>query len=267
MAKIYGERWEVSSGRTLDKGQGNVVRVVDLRGDLQGAYALKCIAHPKLNHRFRREISDITDLRHPNIIALVDPAAFVDETGAPEKQYLVMPIAPGGDLGHHQRAHQYKGDVEGVVAVGKQLASALMTAHAGGVIHRNLKPGNVLFSGPGKEIWLSDFGVCLVREPVPLDAGADSFLAPELKGGTQLDVTPAADVYSLGAILYYMLSGGGVPASTRMGEAKPSSNLREGRQRKALHASLTQMICPLEERLKTMPEVLGQLGLVASGSA
>ena len=133
------------------------------------------------------------------------------ETGDPS--YLVMPIASGGSLADAGRVALYKDNIEGALQVALQLASALDAAHAAGIIHRDVKPANVLFTGNGHDIWLTDFGICLIREAErntePHEVvGPRSFMAPELEAGGRLEVTPSADIYSLGKLTSFIISGG-----------------------------------------------------------
>jgi serine/threonine protein kinase len=264
MTRIYGQRWQVSSGRPLAEGaQGEILRVTDLRGEFEGDYALKHVLKPRRHERFSREIEAVTWIRHPNVIGLVDASAFADSSRDRDKQFVVMPIAEGGDLGHGKRAKGYKESMDTVIPVGKQLASALLAAHSVGVIHRDLKPSNVLFTGLEHEIWISDFGICLIRELPRLGKtdppAAPHFMAPELEGGIQLDVTPAADVYSLGMVLYYLFSGGVILQPEQIGKSTFSSNFLQSKCGKLFYSLLQQMVCPLETRLKAIPEVLNLL--------
>jgi|HubBroStandDraft_1064217.scaffolds.fasta_scaffold36212_2 serine/threonine protein kinase len=264
MTRRYGERWQVSSDRPLVKGiDSEIFRAVDTRGEYEGEYALKHVLHPLRQERFHRELDSVLALRHPNVMALVDASAFTHAGGSPDNQFLVMPFAEGGDLGHGRRAEFYKESLDYTLQLARQMASALQAAHDSGVIHRDLKPNNVLFMGLGHEVWLSDFGICLIREPARLDdpeyAGQGEFLAPELEGGRQLDVPPAADVYSLGKVLYYLYSGGVTVVGNSIEPSKYSAMLQQDKRRKLLSALLRQMICPLENRLKTIPEVVDQL--------
>jgi serine/threonine protein kinase len=107
-----------------------------------------------------------------------------------------MPIANGGDLTRRDRLSSFEGSLDSVVQVAKQIAAALSVAHANGIIHRDVKPANILFTGLGPEIWLTDFGICLIREEPritepPEAVGPRSFMAPELEDGGQLAVTDA----------------------------------------------------------------------------
>jgi serine/threonine protein kinase len=271
MAKLFGDRWQISSGKPLARNsQAEIFRVIDVRGEYEGEYALKHVSHPMRQERFRREIKAVTTLRHPNVIGIVDDSAFSDATGDPDKQYLVMPIAEGGDLGHSRRVESCKGSLDFTLRIGRQIASAVMAAHDAGVLHRDLKPGNVLFMGLGREIWLSDFGLPLIREPAPLSSpngssAPGSFMAPELADGHHLDVPPAVDVFSLGKVLYFMFSGGVVLPGEHIVEPQCISVFQQSKRAKLLCALLQQMVCPLAGRIKTMPEVTTQLEAIGYG--
>jgi serine/threonine protein kinase len=265
MGKLYGGRWRVSAEKPLATGsRSEILRVTDALGELKGEYALKRVLRPQWHERFTAEIEAIAALRHPNVIGLVDGAAFVRKDGKIPQPYLVAPIAGGGDLGDRRRAEAYRHSMDWILPVARQLASALIAACAAGVIHRGVKPANVLFTGQGQEIWLSDFGLCLVREPArPEDGDAwveqEAFIAPELEHGSRLDVTPAADVYSLGKVLYYMYSGGADAPHYLTGSSENSAMFLKGKRCKLLGALLREMICPLQDRLKTMLEVESRL--------
>jgi len=259
MGKLYGERWQVSSDRPLAaNSHSEILRVIDGRGEFEGEYALKRVLRPRWHERFGIEIEAVAGLRHHNVIGLVEAPAFCRKAGiAP---YLVTPIAGGGDLGDRRRAQAYRYSVDWILQVAKQLTSALVAANAAGIIHRDLKPANILFTGQGQEVWLSDFGILLVREPGRPDDGdpwveQQAFIAPELEHGSHLDVTPAADVYSLGKVLYFMYSGGVEAPHHLTGSADQNAIFQKGKRCKLLGGLLREMICPLQDRLKTMPDV------------
>lgn len=264
---LYGSRWRIVSndGASLGEGgQSHVFRVVDTQSVFEGEYALKRVKNPQRSERFRGEVEAIKRLNHTNIIRLVDHSALDDTTGADDKQYLVMPIAAAGDLGRPDRYSLYSGLLDPVLAVAKQLASALSTAHAANVIHRDVKPENILFTGNGHEVWLTDFGICLLREAEratqPQEAvGPQVYMAPELEGGGELEVTPAADVYSLGKVIYFMLSGGRILPRERLDEPQYASVFQGGQRFSLLQMLLRRMICVLSGRIKTMDEVVQEL--------
>jgi serine/threonine protein kinase len=162
MAKqLYGGRWKIL-GNLGGGGQGDVFRVVDETGAAEGEFALKRLRDLSRLDRFRNEIEALKRLQHPRIIALIDHSDLSDE-GPKARHFLVMPVATEGDA--ERRLPLFTGNVESVVTVALEVAEALNAAHAVGVVHRDVKPGNILFPGQGLEIWLSDFGICHFEKP------------------------------------------------------------------------------------------------------
>jgi serine/threonine-protein kinase len=174
-------------------------RTVALKMLLAGPYA-----GPGELERFLREAETVAGLRHANIVQ-VHEAGDVD--GRP---YFTMEFIEGGSLaeklaGTPQPARQ----AAALVAV---LAEAVHAAHQRGVVHRDLKPGNILLTGDGTPK-LTDFGLArrleaaagLTQSGAPL--GTPSYMAPEQAEGKARAVGPAADTYALGAILYELLTG------------------------------------------------------------
>ena len=153
--------------------------------------------------RFRGEAETLGSLSHPNIVQVFD---FGMHEGAP---YLVMEFVTAGSLAEKLRGKpQYPRQAAEMVAL---LARAIHIAHEKGVIHRDLKPGNVLLTRDGTPK-ITDFGLA---KRLQLDSGltmsnaaigSPSYMAPEQAAGRK-DVGVAADIYSLGAILYEMMTG------------------------------------------------------------
>ncbi len=201
---IAGYRIDARIGRG---GMGVVYRAHHLQLDRQAA--LKLIA-PDLaessgfRERFAREARIAAALAHPNIVTVYD-AGEVDGT-----LYLAMQYVEGSDLAEilssDGRLKPYR-----AIDVGRQVASALDAAHASGLIHRDVKPANVLISG--RDAFLTDFGLGKRIEGGDSAAitvagdvvGTIHYVAPEQIEGTK--VTPRTDVYSLGCLLYHCLSG------------------------------------------------------------
>jgi serine/threonine protein kinase len=155
--------------------------------------------------RFRRECRVLGSLaQHPNIVTVLD--AGVTEAGRP---YLVMPfLARGSLLDELERCGRLPW--RQVVEWGIQLSGALHTAHLAGILHRDLKPGNVLLSEYGEPL-LADFGIALdvVQQAGTTTASSitPAFCAPELLGAAASTV--ASDVYGLAATLWTALAGRG----------------------------------------------------------
>ena len=158
--------------------------------------------------RFRREVRTLGKLRHPNIIQIVDAGRTA--TGA---LYLGMEYAAGPDL---QSAIGRHGPypVADALAILTQLASALAYAHGLGIVHRDLKPPNVILcDGDPARVKIIDFGLAKIAAEEGLTRltedqqvlGSPLYWAPEQS--TNANVGPAADVYALGGIAYYVLSG------------------------------------------------------------
>ena len=162
-------------------------------------------------HRWEREVAAIGRLsNHPNIVPVFD--AGITDDGSP---YLVMPHVPGGTLGDRLRAEGPM-DPEEVAAIGAKLAGTLATVHAAGVLHRDVKPDNVLWS-PHGEPQLTDFGIARLQDlTTTLGGGLEAtiaYAAPEVLKGEP--ASEATDVYGLGATLYACLTGASPHPSDR----------------------------------------------------
>ena len=185
---------------------GVVYRATHLR--LERTVALKLIAPalacrtPRSSSRFEREWRLMAALEHPNVIGIYE-AGEVDG-----RLYLAMRWVPGGDLAARLRGTAGL-DPRVAVELLSQIAAALDAAHERGVVHRDVKPANVLLDGD--HAWLTDFGAGQdlagrdTRTAPGRWVGTVDYVAPELLDGS--DPTPAADVYSLGCVLFEALTG------------------------------------------------------------
>jgi eukaryotic-like serine/threonine-protein kinase len=154
--------------------------------------------------RFLREARAAARLHHPNAVAVYDTG---EDDGQP---YIVMELVRGGSLADLLR-REGQLEIDTAVAITLGVLEGLAAAHAAGMIHRDVKPANVLLPSEGG-VKLSDFGIAkAVDEAAPaLTAtgsvlGTPTYLAPELVGGHP--PSPASDVYSVGCLLYAMLAG------------------------------------------------------------
>ncbi|TCW64260.1 serine/threonine-protein kinase [Burkholderia sp. SRS-25] len=254
MAQKYGERWE-TVGQLGQGGQSEVFKVRDLYNLDAPFAALKRVKNPKRHARFATEVEAIKRLDHPHIIKLLDHSALDHDASGPSKQYLVMPIADGGDL--EACVSRYKDNLDGTLIVARQLTAALRSAHDAGVIHRDVKPKNILFAGMGNDVWLADFGIALLGEQERLTehgevAGPWAFMAPELEDGGPLEVTPSVDVYSLGKVIYYMLTGGAKLPRERLADPSFARQLKSGGRFDLVRSLLGRMICTLPNRIRDM---------------
>src|SRR5439155_4374497 len=118
--------------------------------------------------------------------------------------YLVMQLIAGESL-EQRLAREKRLPLREVVRIGMQAAQGLAAAHAQGLIHRDIKPGNILLEPPHDRVKLTDFGLARVEEDVKLTrtgfvSGTPLYMAPEQALGESSD--PRSDLFSLGAILY-----------------------------------------------------------------
>jgi serine/threonine-protein kinase len=153
--------------------------------------------------RFRQEAQTIADLEHPNIVPLY---RFGIEDGVP---WMALRYVDGGDLAHRLAARPLA--IGEGLAVLHALAAALDYAHRRGVIHRDLKPQNVLLTSEG-QVYLADFGVAKLLEGSAIlktstggILGTPAYMAPEQAQGLKL--SPAVDLYALGVIAFQWLTG------------------------------------------------------------
>lgn len=155
--------------------------------------------------RFRREAQAAASLDHPNILPIYEVSE--SEDGLP---FFSMKFAPGGTL--QQVAPALRSDPRQCVALVAKIARAVQYAHSRGILHRDLKPGNILLDGRGEPL-VSDFGLAkwldtasdLTRTLTIF--GTPGYIAPEQASASAADLKPTADIYSLGAILFDLLAG------------------------------------------------------------
>ena len=174
-------------------GMGTVYRATDTR--LGRPVALK-IAAAQYSERFRREAKAISALNHPHICTLYDVGP----------NYLVMELLEGSTLSDEIKDGPLA--PETAARYGAQIASALAEAHARGVVHRDLKPGNIMITRHGVKVL--DFGLAKVAtEPgltmTNIIMGTPAYMAPEQTEGREADAP--ADLFALGLVLYKMLTG------------------------------------------------------------
>ncbi len=187
-------------------GMSEVWRAHDRDGKL---VALKTIssqagADPQLRARFLREGGEHQLMKHPSIVPILD---FFEQEG---KFYLVMQYISGGSLEDRLEKLGWKPlPVPEALNISRQILSALDYAHQKGVIHRDVKPSNILLEGD--RAYLGDFGIALALGRPRLTTyeqvmGTRYYMSPE-QIQTPLNITHLSDVYSFGCVLYEMLTG------------------------------------------------------------
>lgn len=188
-------------------GMADVWLATDLRH--QRSVALKVLhaelSDPRAAERFQREISFVARLSHPNIVPLHDSG------GAGAYLYFAMPLVDGESL-RQRLAREGALSLDVAFAIAADVASALEFAHAQGIIHRDVKPENILLQDG--RAYVTDFGIAKAIEAVAgeqltsasVAIGTVAYMSPE-QASTSTRVDPRSDLYSLALVVYEMLAG------------------------------------------------------------
>jgi serine/threonine protein kinase len=158
--------------------------------------------------RFLREARAAATINHPNVCQIHEVG---EQDGRP---YIVMALVPGQSLAEILKARKTPMAEKQTALIVRKVALALAIAHEKGVVHRDLKPANIMFDRERKDVIVMDFG--LARGPRLQDArgtqsgvilGTPAYMSPEQARGGSKDVGPVGDVFSLGVVLYELLTG------------------------------------------------------------
>ncbi len=194
-------------------GQGGMSIVYrGVQTSLNRPVAIKFLEHsvrldPMVNQRFQREAQAIAQLRHDNIVQIYDFGQY--EHG----HYMVMEYVEGTDL-RQEIDRRLKAEqaftVQEILTIVAQVGAALDYAHARGIIHRDVKPGNVFLTADGQAI-LGDFGLAMLQNRLSQMTlgktfGTPEYIAPEQAMDSRA-ATPQSDIYSLGGIVYELVTG------------------------------------------------------------
>jgi serine/threonine protein kinase len=184
-------------------GMGEVYRAIDLK--LNQQVALKFLpestaGNPGLLERFHGEVRIARQVSHPNVCRVYD---IGEVDGA---AYISMEYVDGEDLGSLlRRIGRLPGDK--AIEIARKLCAGLAAAHAKGVLHRDLKPGNIMIDGRGQAL-IMDFGLAAIADQVEgaeVRNGTPAYMAPEQLAGRE--VTERSDIYALGLVLYEIFTG------------------------------------------------------------
>ncbi|ONI90893.1 hypothetical protein ALI22I_10660 [Saccharothrix sp. ALI-22-I] len=191
LGTLYGSGGMAEVYRAFDTRLDRKVAIKFFQGEASGEDRI----------RLDREAQVLGAMRCPGLVEVYDTGSY---RGRP---YFVMQPIEGGTLRRRMRGAL---SPEVVAAVGAQIAGVLAHVHAHDVVHRDVKPSNILLDGAGRRAYLADFGLALQAQVTRVTksgilVGTAGYLAPEqVRGG---DVLPAADVYALGLVLLECLTG------------------------------------------------------------
>jgi cytoskeletal protein RodZ len=200
----FGGRYQLSS-RVAIGGMGEVWQATDLViGRTVAIKILKdeYLGDPGFLERFRAEARHAALVNHEGIANVFD---YGEEEGS---AYLVMELVPGEALSAILERERVL-STDRVLDIVAQTANALSAAHAAGLVHRDIKPGNLLITPDGR-VKITDFGIARIADQVPLTAtgqvmGTVQYLSPEQASGRS--ASPTTDIYSLGIVAYESLAG------------------------------------------------------------
>lgn len=190
-------------------GTGGMGVVLKARDPALDRYvAIKILAphlasSPSARQRFAREARAAAAVIHDNVIAIYQVAHWND------LPYLVMPYLPDPSL-QERIAKEGMLDLESTLSIGLQIARGLEAAHSQGLVHRDVKPANVLLSKGTERAVITDFGLARASDDASLTqagvlAGTPHYMSPEQARGESVD--HASDLYSLGSVLFAMITG------------------------------------------------------------
>ena len=198
MPNKYGDWNDLES--IGEGGQGQVFKVK--KGDDDREYVLKRLKNIKRIHRFEREIKAIISLNsHPNILQ------YIDHDLSSNNPYLVTEFCEKGSL---DKLDFSSYSTSKKLNLFKGICSGMAYVHINNIVHRDLKPANIFLRSDNTPV-VGDFGICFLQQDDRLTrtdeaVGARNFMAPELEDGRLDNVHSSADVYSLGKILYWLLT-------------------------------------------------------------
>jgi len=188
-------------------GFGRVYRGIDpgLNREVAIKVPLRLGLTTETRERFLREAHTSANIHHPNVCPIYDVGIYAD------LPYLVMRFVPGGTLAELLARRKTRLPARFAAAIARKLALGVAAAHEIGVVHRDLKPQNVLWDAVRKQVLITDFGLARfeggsVQTPDGQVVGTPAYMAPEQATGENSQVGPLADVYSLGVIMYELLA-------------------------------------------------------------
>jgi tRNA A-37 threonylcarbamoyl transferase component Bud32 len=212
-------RWRII-GHLGEGGQGLTYKVRRSESSDKEVYVLKRLKNKTRLQRFQREVAALTKLQHPGILRIVETAE------GSEEPFFVTEFCEGPDL---SKAILSGMDLLTKLRLFRQVCHAVAAAHTVGLLHRDLKPSNIFIRKDGSVV-VGDFGLCIdlndAKERATMTSeaiGARMYIAPEVEMGRVEEPEASSDVYSLGKVLYFILSARNL---LREDYAEPAYDLR-----------------------------------------
>ena len=210
-AEVPDQHWRMGNYEILEEiGRGGmgVIYRAQQRHSRRIVAVKRILSYHARSHdalvRFRREAQAAANLDHPNLLPIYEVGESDD--GLP---FFSMKYVGGGSL--QQSRQELRANPRRCVEIMAKVARAVEHAHNHGILHRDLKPGNILIDDRGEPL-VSDFGLAKSVDAVGdltrtlTSFGTPGYIAPEQAKHAAADLTPAADVYSLGAVLFYLIT-------------------------------------------------------------
>lgn len=247
-----------------DGGMGSVWRVTDT--ELGRDVALKVLSFEDSSgetaQRLQREARILAQLEHPNVVPIYDAGTLAD--GRP---YYCMRLVDGPTLADAVAAGP---SLQQCLATFQRICDAVAFAHSRGVVHRDLKPGNIM-TGAFGEVFVLDWGIARVlprsNEPAPeawrthqgTVAGTPSFVAPEQLSGNAAEAGERADIYALGRILSFLVERSAQRKSKRLDAIAAKAASLAPKER---YASARELSAEIERFLEGCPVVAYKESLI-----
>ncbi len=161
---------------------------------------------PEVRKRFQREGYIANRISHPGVVRIID-----DDTDDDGSSFIVMELLSGVTIEQEWQAHGRRFSPQRAATIIERLLDVLDAAHAAGVVHRDIKPDNVFLTRDGA-LKVLDFGIARLADSSSVTAngqmlGTPEYMSPEQAGGRVGEVDPRSDIFSVGAMLFTLLSG------------------------------------------------------------
>jgi len=212
LAQVVARHERSTVYRAIDRSTGQIVALKTVQlGDSDPA------SRQVWKERFLREAEAAGRLRHPDIVSLL--AGGVQGTDESFVGWLAMEWVPGTDLARYTAPSRLLPEAL-VLTLAARIALALAHAHQAGVMHRDVKPGNLLFDAAHGVVKVTDFGSARLTDALVtrsgMIVGTPAYMAPEQLAGAE--ATPQSDLYSLGVVLFELIAGRRPFHASSMGE-------------------------------------------------